>query len=438
MPANEWGGLPPHREAALGERQHRRAWRRSPTSSRPTSQNCNGKIRGPRARARADRQRRGRAAERGRRRAKITGEEDRYSHTDLSDFEANVVGRGQACRGVAADHHGQGPGARRTKLDRHVRSTSPTRSRSTSRATATCSYTTLTKDDTQGVRDEGRRPRRRARQGRAARGQQLTMKSRSRAEPAARRERPSSPPRGGALALDVGRLARGVQHARQRAPATDVVPYTGAHQAGIVTPVQGRLGLRHVRRRRRTATPKCATLLRRWTDGDRGDDRGPAGRRGRTVRHARGARRHGRGGRFAGREPHDHDRVRPQLVRRRRRRGPLRHLGQAADRLDRAAAVPGRRARSRRAATATSRCSVAPTIRRPRSMRSTTSRASRAAPQRCAGCSSGSAARRRRATTRTTPRNLMGFKDGTNNINAEDDAACATTCGSARATSPTG
>ena len=43
--------------------------------------------------------------------SKITGEEDRYSHTDLSDFQANVRRLADHVRAARADAQGQGPGA---------------------------------------------------------------------------------------------------------------------------------------------------------------------------------------------------------------------------------------------------------------------------------------------------------------------------------------
>ena len=57
----------------------------------------------------------------------------------------------------------------------------------------------------------------------------------------------------------------------------------------------------------------------------------------------------------------------------------------------------------------------------------------------CAGRSSASAARRPRAATQSTPRNLMGFKDGTNNIEARGRGPPARApLGRRRTTSPSG
>ena len=64
----------------------------------------------------------------------------------------------------------------------------------------------------------------------------------------------------------------------------------------------------------------------------------------------------------------------------------------------------------RSAPAATSRCRPAPTIRRSRSTRSASSRASPTASPRSAGRRPASC---RRPADGTTPRNLMGFKDGT-------------------------
>ena len=60
---------------------------------------------------------------------KITGEEDRYSHTDLWDFKANVEGCQGAVAGAAAGDRRQGPDARpdaRRAVRGRRRSCSPT------------------------------------------------------------------------------------------------------------------------------------------------------------------------------------------------------------------------------------------------------------------------------------------------------------------------
>ena len=131
----------------------------------------------------------------------------------------------------------------------------------------------------------------------------------------------------------------------------------------------------------------------------------------------RAARRHRRGARPRARAADDHVRLRAEPSSTRfglERRRPRGARG--------AARVPGRRARPGRAPAATSASRRAPTIRRSCSTRCATSRGSAAASSSCAGRSSASGARRPRAATQATPRNLMGFKDGTNNIKLEDEA----------------
>ena len=74
-------------------------------------------------------------------------------------------------------------------------------------------------------------------------------------------------------------------------------------------------------------------------------------------------------------------------------------------------------------ATATSPSRRAPTIPRSRSTPSATWRGSGAGSWPCAGRNRASGARRCTDSKQTTPRNLMGFKDGTNNIVVEDTGA---------------
>ena len=77
--------------------------------------------------------------------SKITGEEDRYSHTDLSDFEANVDGAREGLRAAAA-----GAGRARRRARRHDRRALRrrrigARARTGAPTAATSSYTELTK-----------------------------------------------------------------------------------------------------------------------------------------------------------------------------------------------------------------------------------------------------------------------------------------------------
>ena len=72
--------------------------------------------------------------------SKITGEEERYSHTDLWDFEANVEGAEAGFEALKPALEQVEPGARRrdrAAVRRHVRAAR----RSTARATASSSTT---------------------------------------------------------------------------------------------------------------------------------------------------------------------------------------------------------------------------------------------------------------------------------------------------------
>ena len=98
--------------------------------------------------------------------------------------------------------------------------------------------------------------------------------------------------------------------------------------------------------------------------------------------------------------------------------------------------VPAATSSTRPGPAATSASRPAPTTRRSPCTPSATSSGSASGRSRCAGRSSGSAARRRRRTSQATPRNLFGFKDGTRNLKAEDTDLLATTSGCARRRPP--
>ena len=84
-------GLPPHRAGPVGRATPPRAWSRSPTSCSPTCITLERRSRTlgyqPDELANGANGLLDEVAS-----SKITGEEDRYSHTDLSDFVANVSG----------------------------------------------------------------------------------------------------------------------------------------------------------------------------------------------------------------------------------------------------------------------------------------------------------------------------------------------------------
>ena len=72
--------------------------------------------------------------------SKVTGEEDRYSHTDLYDFAANVDRRPGRVRCSRSGRHGEGPAAS-GRGEREVRGGHRGARRSTRTATDTCSTT---------------------------------------------------------------------------------------------------------------------------------------------------------------------------------------------------------------------------------------------------------------------------------------------------------
>ncbi len=107
------------------------------------------------------------------------------------------------------------------------------------------------------------------------------------------------------------------------AATSEQVPFYGAHQAGIATPAQDRLAFATLNVVEGTDRQTLRDLLADWSDAGGQDDQGPAGRRGHRSR--RGAARHRRGGRLGRRSAHRHHRVRPVVLRR-----PVRPGGQEA------------------------------------------------------------------------------------------------------------
>ena len=348
----EWTGWHRIEKALWTDGDLDRAWRRSPTSSPPTSASCSEQVPtaemsvasiGNGAKELLDEVATG----------KITGEEEAFSHTDLVDFQANLDGAKKALRRAP-------PAGRRT---------------------TTCST------------DARRRVHRRAgRARRAPRRRPLRLLRHGRPRPAAPRAGPRRRrPRRAAVAADGGAPcdatdrrpqppapARGCRRARRcrrrparrrrraRQPATAArtaapgrVPRRapGRHRhAGAGSPAL-RVVRRHDHRpgRARRAAPG---LDRR---GPR-DDRRPAGRRRR--RRAAGWRRRPTPARRVGlrrREPHPHRRLRAVAVRRpvRARRRSARRRWPTCRRSPATRSTPP-------AAAATSRSRPAPTTRRSR------------------------------------------------------------------------
>ena len=218
----------------------------------------------------------------------------------------------------------------------------------------------------------------------------------------------------GAGAAGLAATAYGVG-ARDSEGAPATVPFAGDHQAGIATPAQDRL---HFAAFDAAGDADLRALLRAWSRAAErmtaraaagpanADPLAPPADTGEALELARPA--------------HDHLRPRPVAVRRALRAG-LEAPGRARARCRRCPATSS----TRRAAAATCACRPAPTTLRSRSTRSATSLASRrgAATLRWSQLGFG----RTSSTSReqATPRNLMGFKDGTNNLKREDTGALA-------------
>ena len=233
-----------------------------------------------------------------------------------------------------------------------------------------------------------------------------------------------------------GYLDRGHSLAACSAEVCAVVPFHGTHQAGIVTPAQAGCCSR-----RSTCSPTTATsssvLLQEWTRGVASHDRRAAGRH-RQRRPGRAARRHRRGRRSRAVVAYGHVRLRRVAVRPPGR--SVRHRGAEAGGTRAHADVRGRRdptrhrsdGRPRGAGVCRRPDGVLPRHPQPHPHRTRRGRAALVAVR-------ASGARRAPTPKQETPRNLMGFKDGTNNLVAEDtESAAASTSGCRRPTTPRG
>ncbi len=170
--------------------------------------------------------------------SKITGEEDRYSHTDLWDFEANIAGVREALDVLAPALRQRDPAVLST-AQRPAGHGAHAPCRRTRRPSGYVSYATVPAPERRTMTHPGQRAGRDAEQGRA--GDRMTGR------------RPQLTRRGflGGSAL-VGAAAAGAaggvlamrerpRSARTRRPAPARVPFFGSHQAGIATPAQDRL-----------------------------------------------------------------------------------------------------------------------------------------------------------------------------------------------------
>ena len=373
------------------------------------------------------------------RRSKITGEEDRYSHTDLWDFEANVDGCAGRVRRGEADRRGARPRARGEDPDR-LRRRARARSTRTRQGDGYVTYDQLTKADTR------RSPRRSTRSPTSSRRSRRSSWSRAERGAAAaslrravprRRRAASRPPLPARPAVaELGAVARGPRRAdvRRRGRRS-----TASTRPGSSPPVQERCSSARSTcsdRRPRGAAARCSAT---WTDRGRAAHR-PASRSVRSNR-SNDEAAPGDTGEAVGLPParaHDHGRARSERVRRpdgRDRMGLADRLARAARRdAERSAATCS----TRTSPTATSRCSAAPTIPRSRSTRSTTSRASPGARR----IGALDAARLRSdvddhaagGETPAQPAWVQGRHE--QHQRPTTTRRCATTCGSASATDP--
>ena len=136
-------GLPPHREGAVGDGTRPRAW--TPIADKLLADVKTLEAQDPRRSTYQPDELANGANELLDEVAtsKITGEEDRYSHTDLSDFEANVDGAQTTFGLLAPALQGEGPGARERRSSRASTPCSSELEDAAARAAATRATTTV-------------------------------------------------------------------------------------------------------------------------------------------------------------------------------------------------------------------------------------------------------------------------------------------------------
>ena len=291
------------------------------------------------ARAGADRERRGRAAQRGRRARRSPVRRSATRTSTSSTSQANVEGSQAAFDAVA-------PAARRAST-RRSRRTIDARFAAVTTALAPYQqgdgfvlYTALTRADTRGARPRRstrwpsrsrRSPSKSSREPSDAAGRvHAGGRSARRATAGGLRGRGAGAVSPGSWSSDRAGRDRRRRRPRGRRAASSVLRHRT--RPGIATPAQDRLLFARVRRRhagRDRRARAAADLERRG----RAPDRGRAGRaRIGAATRAGAAGRHRRGARPAARRPHDHVRLRPRRCSTQRRRRPLRARVAAARR----------------------------------------------------------------------------------------------------------
>ncbi len=191
--------------------------------------------------------------------SKITGEEDRYSHTDLADFAANVAGAKAAFELLRPALIARRDGALVQTLN--ARFAAVERGLAPYRRTTPLGFAMLRRPDRQGseVARPGDRCPRRAALDRRREDPELTVSRRRLLEATG----------GGALGLLLagGGYAAGRETADASPGGTTarVVPFYGTHQAGIATPAQDRLAFAAFDLTL-TTKDELRDLLRTWSE----------------------------------------------------------------------------------------------------------------------------------------------------------------------------
>ena len=228
--------------------------------------------------------------------SKITGEEERYSHTDLVDFEANVAGRARRVQRAAP---ARAPRATRTWPTRSTSASTTWSPRSSRTAAATASSPTRA-DERRHARSSRRRSTRSP--SRCRRSGQIVVARRLTQRPRRRRTLSDGPPRppqlrrggAGARSRSAASASSGSPSDGEAPPTGGAVPFYGERQAGIATARAGPAAVRRPRRRHATRAGRSARPAAHVDGGGRAMT-GPAGPPADERRPGRPAARHRRG-----------------------------------------------------------------------------------------------------------------------------------------------